>query len=119
LKNDQVEVEYTVGTPPGFPALTYSDGSSGQLSFTFSEITTDETSLGTLVSVPLLRTIDAGGERFGFFLPQLDVPDGQSEQFATVGLYARVSGPDSIPRLAPSWSSTELSGTVQTVMMPL
>ena len=119
LRNDQVEVEYTIGTTPGLPALTYSDSSSGAVSFTFSEIATDETALGTLISVPLLETVDAGAKRFGFFLPQVDVPSGQSEQFTTVGVYERLGGPDSVPHLPPSWSSVELKGTAQTVMVPL
>ena len=119
LKNDQVEVEYTIGINPGLTALPYSDGVSGAVSFTFSEIATDETALGTLVSVPLLKTIDAGGQRFGFFLPQVNVLSGQSEQFTTVGVYERLSGPDTVPHLPPSWSSIELHGTAQTVMVPL
>jgi hypothetical protein len=119
LKSDQIEVEYTIVINPGLPALTYSDGSSGAVSFTSSEIATDETTLGTLVSVPLLKTIDAGGQRFGFFLPQLNILSGQSEQFTTVAVYESFSGPDTIPHLPSSWSSTELHGTAQIVMVPL
>lgn len=119
LKSDRIEVEYTIGINPGFPALTYSDGSSGAVSFTSSEIATDETALGTLVSVPLLKTIDTGAQRFGFFLPQVNVLSGQSEQFTTVGVYERLSGPDTVPHLPSSWSSIELHGTAQTVMVPL
>ena len=78
LRHHDVEVEYTAGVTPGIPALTYCDGSSPKKSFTGAEIATDETALGTLVSVPLQQTIDTGGERFGFVLPQLDVPQGQS-----------------------------------------
>ena len=76
LRHHSVEVEYTVGVTPGIPALTYCDGSSPKKSFTDAEIATDETALGTVVSVPLLQTIDTGGERFGFVLPELDVPQG-------------------------------------------
>ena len=119
LKSDQIEVEYTIGINPGLPALTYSDGVSGAVSFTSSEIATDETALGTLVSVALLRTIDAGAQRFGFLLPQVNVLSGQSEQFTTVGMYERLSGPDTVPHLPPSWSSIELHGTAQSVMVPL
>ena len=70
LKSDQIEVEYTIGINPGLPALTYSDGVSGAVSFTSSEIATDETALGTLVSVALLRTIDTGAQRFGSSCPR-------------------------------------------------
>lgn len=117
LKHRQVEVHYTVGVTPGLPALVYSDGSSAPKSFTADEITTDQTALGALVSVALLRSIDTGGERFGFFLPQLDVPEGQFEEFETVGIYDRFSGPDSFPQRPPSWRSIELRGTAQAAIV--
>jgi len=65
----------------------------------------------------LVPSVDAGGERSGFFLPQLDVPRGQSEEFRTVGVYFRFSGPDSIPHHDPSWRCIELHGIVQTVIV--
>ena len=117
LKHHQIEVDYTIGVTPGIPALVYQDGSSGPESFTPAQITTDQTGLGTLVSVTLVRSIDTGGERFGFFLPQLDVPRGQSEDFRTVGVYEAFSGPDSVPHRAPSWRCIELHGTAQTVIV--
>ena len=60
-----------------------------------------------------------GGERFGFFLPELDVPSGEYEHFTTVGVYERFSGPDSVPDLPPSWRGIELHGTAQTVTVPV
>ena len=114
LKHHQVEVDYTLGATPGIPALVYQDGSPDPKSFTSAEITTDQTGLGTLVSVSLETSTDAGGERFGFFLPQLDVPEGQSEEFRTGGVYEKFSGPDSIPHHDPSWRCIELHGTART-----
>jgi len=119
LKHHHVEVQYTIGATPEIPALVYQDGSSAPKSFTASEITTDQTGLGTLVSVALVLSVDTGGERFGFFLPELDVPSGQTEGFTTVGVYEWFGGPDSIPRRPPSWSCVELHGTAQTEIVPL
>jgi hypothetical protein len=67
----------------------------------------------------LVTSVDTGGERFGFFLPQLDVPRGQSEEFRTRGVYETFSGPDSIPHHQPSWRCIELHGTAQTVIVAL
>ncbi len=117
LKHHKVEVEYTAGRTPGIPALIYNDGISAAKSFMSDEITTAETALGSLVSVTLLKTTDAGGEVFGFFLPELDVPRGESEEFTTAGVYEKFTGPDSIPPLAPSWRPIELRGTAQTVIV--
>jgi hypothetical protein len=122
LKHHQVEVDYTpvdpvAGATSGLPVLVYRDGRSAQKSFTAAEITTNQTGLGTLISVALAASIDAGGERFGFFLPQPDVPVGQSEEFRTLGVYEKLTGPDSIPTSDPSWRSIELHGTAQTVIV--
>jgi hypothetical protein len=72
-----------------------------------------------VVSVLLVSTTDRGGERFGFFLPQLDVPSGQTEHFATVGVYEKFSGPDSVPHRPPAWRCIEMHGTARTVIVPL
>lgn len=118
LKHDHIEVDYTIGITPGLTALTYKDGTTTK-SFTSAQITTENTSLGSLVSVPLVISIDTGGERFGFFLPQLDVPSGKTEKFTSVGVYDKFSGPDSVPRTPPSWCCIDMHGTAQTVMVPL
>ena|ERR1700730_3064289 len=118
LKHHQIEVDYTIGITLGLVALTYKDGPDVK-TFKTNEITTDQTALGSLVSVLLVRTIDTGGERFGFFLPQLDVPKGQTEKFATAGVYEKFGGPDSFPHLPPSWRCIDMQGTAQTVIVPL
>jgi hypothetical protein len=111
LKHQQVEVDYTLGATP---TLVYQDGSPPK-SFADSQIMTDQTGLGTLVSVALVLTIDVGGERFGFFIPQFDLAPGQTVHFHTVGVYERFSGPDSLPHREPSWRCIELHGTAQIV----
>jgi hypothetical protein len=119
LKHGEIEIDYTIGATPGIPALVYRDGNAPPAAFTSAEITSDETAAGTLVSVPLRLTTDVGGERFGFFLPTLEVPSGAHEHFTTVGVYERFSGPDSVPHRQPSWRSVKLHGTAQTVIVAL
>jgi hypothetical protein len=118
LKHHQVEVDYMIGLTPGLVALTYKDGPNVK-TFKSSEITTDQTAEGSLVSVLLVRSIDTGGERFGFFLPQLDVPSGQTESFATAAVYEKFGGPNSIPHRPPAWCCIDMHGTAQTVIVPL
>jgi hypothetical protein len=78
---DQVRAQASAGrgdyTLSATPTLVYQDSSTPK-TFTGSEILTDQTGLGMLVSVALVLTIDVGGERFGVFLPQLDLTPGQS-----------------------------------------
>ena len=118
LKGSGVEVDYRIGANPSFTALTYKAGSTVK-DYKPAQIQTDNTGLGDMVSVALTLTIDTGGERFGVFLPQIDVPQGQTVDFQTVGVYETFSGPDSFPRRPPSWRCIELKGTAQTVIMPL
>jgi hypothetical protein len=118
LKGLGVEVDYTIGANPAFPALAYKDGAF-QKSFKPNEILSDDTGLGEMVSVPLILSIDTGGERFGFFLPFINVAHGQTARFHTVGVYETFSGPNSIPHRPSTWRCIEMTGTAQSVIVPL
>jgi hypothetical protein len=117
LKDSGVEVDYTIGITPGLPALVYTAGAFHK-SFTAKQILSNDTGLGELVSVPLILSVDTGGERFGFFLPLIDVARGQTAHFYTVGVYETFSGPDSIPHRPATWRCIELTGTAQNVIVP-
>jgi len=118
LKAAGVEVEYTIGANPVLPALTYRAGAF-QKSFRPDQILTEDSGLGEMVSVPLILSLDAGGERFGFFLPAIDVAHGKTAHFQTVGVYETFSGPDSVPHRPSTWRSIEMTGTAQSVIVPL
>jgi len=118
LKGSGVEVDYIVGANPSLPALTYKDGAFVK-TFLPNAVLTENTGLGEMVSIGLILTIDTGGERFGFFLPSIDVAEGQTAHFRTVGAYETFSGPDSIPRRPSTWRCIEMSGTAQNVIVPL
>jgi len=66
LQGSGVEVAYTIGANPAIPALVYTDGAF-QKRFKPNQILSENTGLGEMVSVPLVLSIDSGGERFGFF----------------------------------------------------
>jgi hypothetical protein len=117
LKGSGVEVDYTIGITPGLPALVYTAGAFRK-SFTSSQILSNDTGLGELVSVALILSVDTGGERFGFFLPLIDVGKGQTAHFNTVGVYETFSGPDSVPHRPSTWRCIEMAGTAQSVIVP-
>jgi hypothetical protein len=118
LKGSGVEVDYTIGATPSLPALVYKAGAFHK-SFKPAEIVSEDTGLGRMVSVSLIRSIDTGGERFGFFLPLINVDRGQTAHFHTVGVYETYSGPDSIPHRPSTWRCIEMSGTAESVIVPL
>jgi Domain of unknown function (DUF1843) len=101
-----IQIQYTVEG-----SFVYREGTLTK-TFTSAEVTTDNTGLGTLVSVPLALTIDAGGSRFGVFLPTVELSPGQTASVATVGVTEIFSGPDSFPRRPTTWSCVPLQGSV-------
>ena len=101
-----VHIEYTEGG-----SFVYKEGTLTK-TFTPAEVTTDHSGLGTLVSVPLVLTIDTGGSRFGVFLPTVSLSAGQSASVTTVGVTETFSGPDSFPRHPTTWRCVGLQGTV-------
>jgi hypothetical protein len=118
LKGSGVEVDYTIGITPGIPALRYRDGAF-EREFTSNQIQSNDTGLGELVSVPLILSIDTGGQRFGFFLPLVDVARDRTVHFRTVGIYETFSGPDSVPHRPSTWRCIEMTGTAQSVIVPV
>jgi hypothetical protein len=115
LKGSGVEVDYTIGANPSFIALTYKSGGVVK-QFKPAQIQTDNTGLGDVVSVELTLGVGTGGERFGMFLPVIDVPQGQTVDFRTIGVYETVHGPDLVP---PTWRCIEMTGTAQSIIVPL
>jgi hypothetical protein len=118
LKGPGVEVDYKVGVTPGIPALIYKAGAF-QKSFTSAQVLSNDAGLGQLIVVHLFLSVDAGGERFGFFLPQIDVVEGSIAQFYTVGVYETFTGPDTVPHRPSAWRCIELAGTAQYTITPL
>ena len=72
LKSSGVEVDYTIGATPSLPALVYKAGAFHK-SFKAAEIVSEDTGLGRMVSVSLIRSIDTGAESAlgSFFLSSM------------------------------------------------
>jgi hypothetical protein len=118
LNGNGIQIDYTIGGNPGFTALTFTEGGTTR-NFTPSQVTTDVTGLGTLVSVALVQTIDAGGTRFGFFLPEVQTTLGQKVTVSTIGMFEMFSGPDSIPHRPTTWQCVHLHGMAEEVEVAL
>ena len=118
LKGHHIEVEYTIGATPGIPVLHYKDASVS-LNFTQADIRTDQTALGSLVSIRLKSFIDTGGTIFAFFPPNIDVPNGQTADFTTVAIREEFSGPNSVPHRLTTWQSFVTHGTAKSGIIPL
>lgn len=118
LKGSGVEVNYTIGASSAIPALVFTAGAF-QKKFRPDEVLSEDTGLGRMVSVALILTTDTGGQRFGFFLPFIEVGRGQTALFHTVGIYETFSGPGSVPHRPSTWRCIEMTGTAESVIVPL
>ncbi len=70
---------------PGLPQFIYKDASS-DLIFHKDEIRTEPSELGTLVSVTLKRTIDAGATVLTLLLPSINLAGETEQSFATLAI---------------------------------
>ena len=118
LSGNGIQIDYTIGGNPSFTALSFTENGTTK-TFKPAEITTDHTGLGTLVSVSLVRTIDTGGTRFGFFLPEVQLTLGQKASVTTIGAFEMFSGPDSFPHRPTTWQCVHLHGVAEEVIVPL
>ena len=118
LRGHHIEIEYMLGATPGIPVLQYKDASVS-LNFKQDDIRTDQTALCSLVSIRLKSSIDTGGTIFAFFLPNIDVPNGQTADFTTVAIREEFSGPNSVPHRLTTWQSFVMHGTAKSGIIPL
>ena len=86
LEAQDLKITYLVSGFQGLPYLTYQD-SAQTLSFKGTEIRAAETEIGSLVTVTLKLTVDAGSTSFSVLIPAITLADTQAEEtFKTVGV---------------------------------
>lgn len=120
LKGQDVEVTYRIGGNPGFIALTYNDTAQNiHEGFKPSQIDTVQTPLGVMITVAIRTSIDAGGTSFSLFLPDINVPFGQTANFNTIGVYKDVRGLVVRPRdIKVTWNCIQLDGVAESIFVP-
>jgi hypothetical protein len=128
LNGQDVKITYRIGGDIGpvttggsrLIVLTYDDKARDiHEGFRANQIDTAQTPLGMMVTVTIRMTIDSGATSFSMFLPDLDVPHGQKMKFNSLGVYRDARGPFVIPKeVKVSWSSIQLDGVAETVILP-
>jgi hypothetical protein len=73
LAGGGLHVSYSTSGIDGKPHLTYQDGFRS-LNFAGNEIRLVECDLGTVVSVSIVRTVDAGSTSFSVLIPRVNLP---------------------------------------------
>jgi hypothetical protein len=80
-----LHVSYSTSGIDGKPHLSYQDPMRS-LSFTGDEIRKMEGDLATVVSVTIVRTVDAGSTSFSLLVPHVNVPPFTSVSICTDGI---------------------------------
>lgn len=96
LMGDDVQISYSARGPfidqPGLkPTLTYQDQELN-LTFTGEQLRTQQSELGTLVSVSLQSSIDAGGTILTLLLPTIEMGGMDEQPFETVAIITQTFG---------------------------
>ncbi|SRR5260221_8068773 len=75
LSGGGIHITYSTSGVGGQPHFTYHDALQVK-SFTGNQITTLQTSIGTLVTVTIHITVDSGSTTFSVLLPNVNLPTG-------------------------------------------
>ncbi|HLJ30675.1 MAG TPA: hypothetical protein VKY85_28475 [Candidatus Angelobacter sp.] len=118
LKSDHLHVTYSTTGRNGQPNFSYQDG--GQtLSFKGNEIRQEKSEIGTLVTVTIRRTVDAGSTTFTLLVPAVRLAESAPVQIHTIGITTAHKF-SVVPAMnlgqTELYTTTELSGTAAMVL---
>src|SRR5437588_8226493 len=85
LTSNEVQITYTPGNGNGQPELGY-QGSHGNITFTGNDIRSEETMLGTLLTVFLVRTVDTGTVTLTLLVPGVNMAGTAEHAIQTVAI---------------------------------
>jgi hypothetical protein len=85
LTSNEVQITYTPGNDNGQPELGY-QGAHGNLTFTGNDIRSEETLLGTLLTVFLVRTVDTGSVTLTLLVPGVNLAGTAEQPVQTVAI---------------------------------
>ncbi|HEY6249832.1 MAG TPA: hypothetical protein VI685_07705 [Candidatus Angelobacter sp.] len=118
LTGGQLHVTYTTTSKNGQPYFSYQDGSQN-LSFKGKEIRQVKSEFGTLVTVTIHMTVDAGSTMFTLLVPSVRLEEFSPAQIHTVAITTAHKF-SVIPAMnlgqTETYTTTELSGTAKMVM---
>ena len=117
LSGDGVQITYSTTGFDGKPHFDYQGpyGPQVSLSFTGSEISTQQSVLGTLISVSLVRTIDAGDTVLTLLLPYVSLTGQYAQTFDTLAIITQTFGILPHQGAQPTYQVVTLSGSARMV----
>jgi hypothetical protein len=85
LSSDELVISYTTSNSNGQPQLDY-QGPRGTLSFTGNDVRIEQTTLGTLITVFLVRTVDTGSVTFTLLVPGVNLAGTGEQPIQTIAI---------------------------------
>jgi hypothetical protein len=95
LEGHDLHLTYSTTTIAGQPQFGY-QGALGTRTLSGNEIRTQQSELGTLVSVTLVPTVDATSVTLTVLIPSFNMGDQNEQSFKTLAIQARHAGPDTV-----------------------
>jgi len=117
LSGHGVQITYSTTGIDGQPHFNYS-GSYGHhesIAFSGSEIRTQQSELGTLVSVTLIRTVNAGDTVLTLLLPSIRLTGETARPIETLAIISKTFGILPHEGAQPIYDAVKLSGSAQKV----
>jgi len=117
LRGGGITISYSVTSITGKPQLSFKKGRK-TLNFSGDEIGVFDTTIGSLVTVTIARTVDNDFTTFSFLLPSIQLSSPSARQaFRTIGITTvhktTIAGP---PKgVQQSYKSVQLRGTARPV----
>ncbi len=117
LAGDGVNITYSTSSFTGKPQFQFNDGQNNQ-TFTGDEIQVTKSSIGSLVTVTIRKSVDANYTTFTVLLPEINI-EGSETQFSTVGIetlhHFLASAPNLIKGPRETYQTYQLEGTAKAV----
>ena len=109
-----IQLTYSTSTLDGQPEFDY-QGPLGRRAFKGKEIGTQQSALGTLVSVLLLPSLDATTVSLTLLLPYIQMAGQSQRSFETLAIQTASAGPDTVGGGAAqqTYQVYQLQGTAQ------
>ena len=117
LKGPGITIGYSTSSIAGKPQLSFKKGRQ-TLSFSGDEIVTLDTSIGTLITVIIAKTVDRGYTAFSFLLPAIRLAKTSSKQsFRSFGITTVVKTTIAGPAKGPqqTYKTVSLTGSARRV----
>jgi hypothetical protein len=115
-KYGNVSIIYSTTSLASKPILSYTDSKGTHKNFTGDQIRTQETEIGTMVTVTSLMTIDFGGKKLTILIPAIRLGDS-AQKFKTIAVVTTYYGPIIPPttRVLQTYEVIDLKGTASRV----